>query len=168
MDKKPFKETKLGKFLAEKAPRVLDVVGDALPEKGVLGIVKNLIDREPDLTAEQRAEALAKVQEFEKEFFALEIDDRKSARAAEIERLKAGSKNLTQNVLSYLGVTAFFAMVGYILSHGLGHMTTEESFIIGNLTGLAGAIAKDIYGYYFGSSIGSRNKEILMGENKRP
>jgi hypothetical protein len=36
-------------------------------------------------------------------------------------------------------------------------MNTEESFIIGNLTGLAGAIAKDIYGYYFGSSKGERD-----------
>lgn len=34
---------------------------------------------------------------------------------------------------------------------------TEESFIIGNLTGMAAAIAKDIYGYYFGSSKGERD-----------
>jgi hypothetical protein len=30
------------------------------------------------------------------------------------------------------------------------------SFIIGNVTGMAAAIAKDVYGYYFGSSKGER------------
>lgn len=40
------KNTKLGDWLREKAPKVLDLVGDALPDSGVLGIVKNLIDSE--------------------------------------------------------------------------------------------------------------------------
>ena len=35
-------------------PPVLDAVGDVLPERGVLGIVKNLVEREPDLTHDQR------------------------------------------------------------------------------------------------------------------
>lgn len=55
-DKKKFKDTKVGGWLSENAPKVLDVVGDALPDNGVLGIVKNLIDNEPDLTAEQKLE----------------------------------------------------------------------------------------------------------------
>jgi len=38
------KDTKLGAWLKEKAPKVLDVVGDALPDEGVLGIVKNLVN----------------------------------------------------------------------------------------------------------------------------
>ena len=41
MSKKPFKETAVGKFLLNKLP---GVVTDVLPDKGVLGIVKNLID----------------------------------------------------------------------------------------------------------------------------
>ena len=55
-DKKKFKDTKVGGWLSENAPKVLDAVGDALPDKGVLGVVKNLIDNEPDLSAEQRME----------------------------------------------------------------------------------------------------------------
>jgi len=38
------KDTKLGAWLKEKTPKVLDVVGDALPDEGVLGIVKNLVN----------------------------------------------------------------------------------------------------------------------------
>ena len=41
--KKTFKETKIGAFLASKAPKVLEAVGDVLPDQGGLGIVKNLI-----------------------------------------------------------------------------------------------------------------------------
>lgn len=59
------KDTKLGAWLREKAPKVLDVVGDALPDEGVLGIVKNLVnasekDAEYDLAM---AEAEIKAQE---------------------------------------------------------------------------------------------------------
>jgi hypothetical protein len=55
-DKKKFKDTKVGGWLSKNAPKVLDAVGDALPDKGVLGVVKNLIDSEPDLSVEQRME----------------------------------------------------------------------------------------------------------------
>ena len=35
MSKKTFKETKVGAFLASKAPKVLDVIGSVLPDQGV-------------------------------------------------------------------------------------------------------------------------------------
>ena len=53
---KKIKNTKLGAWLKSKAPNVLDVVGDLLPDSGGLGIVKNLIDKEPDVdSAEAQA-----------------------------------------------------------------------------------------------------------------
>lgn len=53
---KKIKDTKLGEWLKEKAPAVLDTVGDLLPEQGVLGVVKNLLDKEPGMTHEQKME----------------------------------------------------------------------------------------------------------------
>jgi len=44
--KKKFKETKVGQFLTEKVPSILGVVGDVLPDAGVLGVVKGLIEKE--------------------------------------------------------------------------------------------------------------------------
>ena len=41
--KKTFKETKVGAFLTERAPQVVSQVGEFLPDKGALGIVKNII-----------------------------------------------------------------------------------------------------------------------------
>ena len=46
---KKIKDTGLGKWLKAKAPKILDTVGDLLPDSGGLGIVKNLLDTE-DLT----------------------------------------------------------------------------------------------------------------------
>ena len=46
---KPIKETNLGKWLKEKAPSVLDVAGDLLPDRGALGVVKSLLDNTTDV-----------------------------------------------------------------------------------------------------------------------
>lgn len=43
--KKKFKDTKVGKFLVDKVPSILGIVGDVLPDAGVLGVVKGLIDK---------------------------------------------------------------------------------------------------------------------------
>ena len=52
-DKKKIKDTKLGVWLSEKAPNILGVVGDLLPDKGALGVVKNLIDKDDSVDSEE-------------------------------------------------------------------------------------------------------------------
>ena len=60
------KDTKLGKWLKSKAPNVLNTVGDLLPDQGALGLVKNLIDKDPEVaTAEGTAMVDAEI-EFQK------------------------------------------------------------------------------------------------------
>tara|TARA_R100000654_G_scaffold14811_1_gene31836 strand:- start:1817 stop:2248 length:432 start_codon:yes stop_codon:yes gene_type:complete len=57
------KDTKLGRWLKSKAPNVLDTVGDLLPDQGGLGIVKNMLKKEPDIDpAEAKAKIDAEVQ----------------------------------------------------------------------------------------------------------
>ena len=48
-EKKKIKDTKLGIWLATKAPHVLSIVGDLLPDSGGLGVVKNLISKEKSI-----------------------------------------------------------------------------------------------------------------------
>ena len=55
-EKKKLKDTAVGRWLRDKAPRVLDAVGEAMPDSGVLGVVKRLVDGEPDLSPEQKLE----------------------------------------------------------------------------------------------------------------
>ena len=66
MSKKKIKDTKLGSWLAEKAPQVLGVVGDLLPDSGGLGVVKNLIDKDDTVDsaeAQQKIDAEVRFQE---------------------------------------------------------------------------------------------------------
>ena len=55
---KKFKDTKVGKFLSNAAPGILNTVGDVLPNNGVMGLVKNLIHKEPALPPEDKEKAL--------------------------------------------------------------------------------------------------------------
>ena len=62
-DKKKIRDTKLGGWLREKAPGILDTVGDLLPDQGALGLVKNLLDKEPGVDPDEaRAAVEAEVQ----------------------------------------------------------------------------------------------------------
>ena len=58
MEKNKIKDTALGGWLKQKAPGILDTVGDLLPDQGALGIVKNLLDNEPGIDP---VEAKAKI-----------------------------------------------------------------------------------------------------------
>ena len=61
--KTKIKDTRLGKWLRDKAPSVLNTVGDLLPDQGALGVVKNLLDKEPGVDpAEAKAMVDAEVQ----------------------------------------------------------------------------------------------------------
>ena len=57
-NKKKFSETKVGAFLSKAAPSILGTVGDVLPDSGVFGVVKNLIQKEPALPAEDKEKAM--------------------------------------------------------------------------------------------------------------
>ena len=55
-NKRRLRDTKVGSWLTAKAPSILDAVGDILPDSGVLGVVKNLVDKDPSLPHEERME----------------------------------------------------------------------------------------------------------------
>ena len=65
-DKKKIKDTKLGAWLKSKAPNVLDTVGNLLPDQGALGIVKNLIDKDPDVNTDEGVAMVDAEIEFQK------------------------------------------------------------------------------------------------------
>ena len=54
-------------WLKEKVPSVLDVAGDLLPDSGVLGMIKNLVSKDPDVSMEDKMafEELKAQQEIE-------------------------------------------------------------------------------------------------------
>ena len=63
MSKKKFAETKVGKFLKEKAPAVLSSIGDILPDQGTFGIVKNLITSDPKIEPQDKETAMKLIEQ---------------------------------------------------------------------------------------------------------
>lgn len=145
-EKKKFKDTKVGKFLNEKAPKMLDTIGDVLPDKGVLGIVKNLISSSDELAPEDKAIAL----DYLKEVFELEIKDRDSARNREIEIAKVHRFDFLFYLTGMVGLSVFCFIVYAIVYLQIPDQNKE---IWIHLIGISEGVVISIFGYYFGSSI---------------
>ena len=58
MAKKKFKDTKVGAFLTQKAPQLVSKLGEFLPDKGGLGIVKNLITSDNTIEPQDKEMAM--------------------------------------------------------------------------------------------------------------
>ncbi len=58
MSKKKFKDTKLGQFLTSKGSDIVGLVGDTLPNQGLLGVLKNVINKDSTLPPEDKEKAL--------------------------------------------------------------------------------------------------------------
>ena len=144
-DKKPFKETGLGKFLLGAGSTIIDVVGDVLPDKGLLGVVKKLIDKDPDLSDDQKAEAHDKLVEL----YRLEVADRDSARKREVNLRKYGTDWMF-NLTGIVGLAAFAFLVYTVVTTQVPE-SNKEIFI--HLIGIVEGVALSIFGYYFGSAI---------------
>jgi hypothetical protein len=144
--KKKFKDTKVGQFLKDKAPKILDKVGDLLPDSGVLGIVKNLVDTSPELTPEDRELAHEQI----KELYELEVKDRESARNREVEIAKTGKFDFMFNLTGFIGLGVFVFIV-YVIVYLEVPKDNKELFI--HLIGIAEGVVLSIFGYYFGSAV---------------
>ena len=141
---KKLKDSKLGKLLKDKAPKILDVVGDLLPDKGVMGVVKNLIDVEPELTREEKK----MLHQQAVEFYKLEVDDRDSARKREVEIMKTGAKDWMMNLTGIVGLFSFLFLVYAIVFITVPEHNKE---LMIHTTGIVEGIVLSIVGYYFGS-----------------
>lgn len=53
---RPIRETSLGQWMKRNVPLLLDEVGDVLPDQGVLGVVKKLVDGKDYISENERAE----------------------------------------------------------------------------------------------------------------
>ncbi len=142
--KKKFRETKVGKFLADKAPDILNVAGELLPDAGLLGAVGRMID-ESKLTPEDKAQAHAQLVEL----YNLEVEDRKSA------RLLYSSDSTIQKVLATVFTIAYFAlsfvMFKYFVEEDIDLGEFEISFI-STIFGAMSAKVNTVVDFFFGGS----------------
>ncbi len=142
---KQLKDTKIGKFLAEKAPDVLDVAGSLLPDAGLLGVVKNLIDKDSNLTPEDKEQIHQQLVELYK----LEVQDRDSARQREVEITKAGGNDWMMNITGIIGLFCFVFIVYAVVY--IPQVLENELFI--HLMGMVeGVVIGNIFAFYYGTS----------------
>ena len=137
--KKKFKETKIGGFLSKVAPNILGTLGDVLPDQGVLGIVKNLIDKDEKMPAQDKETAM-KLLEMEM----IEMQEISKRWSADM----ASPSWMAQNVRPIILV---FFSIAYVVGWYTGY---ELDSISGVLSLIVGA--------YFGS----RGVEKVMGNNR--
>ena len=147
-ERKKLKDTKVGQWLGKNAPKVLDVVGDLLPDQGALGVVKNLIQGDPDIEPSQKAE-------FARMAFELESADRASARNREIEVAKAtGKQDWMMWVTGIVGLLSFMFTIYAVVY--IDSVRENELFI--HLMGMIeGVVIGNIFAYYYGASVKKDN-----------
>ncbi len=140
-----FRDTKIGKILSEKAPKILDVVGDLLPDKGLLGVVKNLVNNEPSLSAEDKEQIHQQLVQLYK----LEVQDRDSARKREVEMVKAGASDWMMNLT---GVTGLFCFVFIVYSVVYIPTVSENDLFVHLMGMIEGVVIGNIFAFYYGTS----------------
>lgn len=150
-DKKPFKETGLGKILLGVIPGFIKGASKALPDSGVLGVIKNLIDTDPDMTNEEKAQAHDQLVEL----YRLEVEDRDSARKREAAIVNAGGKDWMMSLTGIIGLAAFAFLVYTVVTTQVPE-SNKEIFI--HMIGIVEGVALSIFGYYFGSAVKKDNK----------
>jgi hypothetical protein len=144
-EKKKFKDTKFGQWLSEKAPDIISITGDLLPDKGVLGIVKNMIER-----SEMSAEDKAAANNFLKEIYQLEVQDRESARRRQADVAQAGGNDILFNITGGVGLLIFCFIVYAIV---FLHVPEDNKELWIHLIGICEGVVLSIFGYYFGSAM---------------
>ena len=151
MSKKKFKDTKIGGILSKLAPGVLDVAGDLLPDAGVLGVVKNLIDKDESIPLQDKEMLHNQL----KELYKLEVEDRDSARKREVEIAKTGKIDYMHDFTGIIGLGAFCFMI-YAIVYLEIPSSNKEVWI--NLIGIVQGIVLSIFGFYYGSAV-KKNKD---------
>jgi hypothetical protein len=141
-------KTRVGEFLKKTAPHILEAVSDVLPNKGVLGVVKNLISNDKKLTTEDKEIALKLLEKDLQEM--QEVSKRWSYDMNSDSWL---SKNVRPLVLVYL--TLFMTFIMFTDSKGTWNFDVKESYI-----SLIETLLLAVYLAYFGSRAYTKGKKI--------
>ena len=138
--KKRFKDTKVGRFLLGSGSKIADIVGDLLPSSGVLGIVKNLIDKEdPKILPPEDKEKALKLLELDQ----IELQEVSKRWESDMKSDSWLSKNTRPLTLIYLTVVTSI----YILLDALDiAFDIDQSWVE-----LLKTLLVTIYVAYFGS-----------------
>ena len=132
-------------------PSVVKGASKVLPDSGVLGVIKNLIDTDPDMSEEEKAAAHDQLVEL----YRLEVADRDSARKREAAIVASGGRDWMMTLTGIVGLAAFGFLVYTVVTTEVPE-TNKEIFI--HMIGIVEGVALSIFGYYFGSAVKKDDK----------
>jgi len=136
-EKKKFKETKVGAFLTEKAPKLVSKLGEFLPDEGGLGIVKNIITSDKTIKAADKEMALKLLDQD-----IAEMNNISSRWASDMKSDSWLSKNTRPMTLIYLTL----AMTIFIVLDSTVLLEIKQGWV-----SLLEALLITVYVAYFGS-----------------
>ena len=142
-DKKTIKNTKLGAWLKEKAPNILSVAGDLLPDSGGLGVVKNLISQDKSIDP---AEAEAKIN--------AEIEFQKNV----TERWKADMNSDVKLAKMIRPVTLICLMAMFMITMMIDSMDNVAFNVKDSYVSLLELLMLTAFGSYFAGRTIEKNK----------
>ena len=144
--KKKFKDTKVGKFLLGKSG-IIDVISNILPDKGALGMVKNLIHKYPDLPPQDKETALMLLEQD-----MIELKEVSKRWESDMKSDSWLSKNVRPMALIFLTISlvVFILLDSFSISFGIdsGWIDLLKSLLI------------TVYVAYFGSRGAEKFKSI--------
>jgi hypothetical protein len=136
--KKKFKDTKVGSFLKSKGSFLLNTLGDAVPDQGFMGIVKNLLIKDDEMPLEDKETALKLL-----EMDSIEMQEVSKRWSSDMKSDSWLSKNTRPLTLIYLTVITSL----YILLDALDiAFNIDEAWVE-----LLKTLLVTIYVAYFGS-----------------
>ena len=118
----------------------------SLPDKGILGVVKNLIDSDHEITSQDKGLMHQELVEL----YNLEVADRDSASKREVEKAKTGQVDFMFNLTGIVGLGAFAFMIYAIVYLDVPE-SNKEVWI--HLIGICEGIVLSIFGYFFGAAV---------------
>ena len=160
---KKFNETKVGQFLSQAAPEILELVGDSIPGAGIL---TNLFKAKVEATPEQQQEFEKLIRDYEIEELKIRLDDVADARSLQKTALGQDDK-FSKRFLYWLAAGSL--LLGFVYIFVITFVTIPESnqrFADTILGVVIATIITTIYNFFFGSSKGSKDKEELKNTNK--
>jgi hypothetical protein len=137
MPKKKFKDTKVGQFLLGTAPKLVEGIGDVLPDKGLLGVLKNVIKKDEQIPQQDKETALRLL-----EMDLLEMQETTTRWVSDNQTDSYLTRNIRPLTLAFLTATLFIYI---ILDSSLEGFRIDPNWI-----DLLSSLLLLVYGGYFG------------------
>ena len=130
MQKKKFAETKAGKFLKKASPKILDLLGDLIPDAGIFNLVKELIIKDDVIPPKDKETALQLIK-----MDLIEMQEVTKRWASDMKSDSWLSKNVRPLTLVFF---SFSYVTGWFLEYPLDNITGLLSLIVAAYFGSRG------------------------------